>query len=114
MLLPPCTATGPATPVSTTMINVLLAICATSCFFFHSTDSFLGCGGKVYYGFVTPRGLALFKTGLAVAVPDEERFRMGLVDLVHAVMAVRCSQRLRCQTTGDQLPAAGEGKGWTR
>ncbi|CAA7401110.1 unnamed protein product [Spirodela intermedia] len=88
MLLPSVYGNGTCTPVSTTMINVLLCICATSCFFFHFTDSFRAADGKVYYGFVTPRGLALFKTGLGVAVPDEERFRMGLVDLVHAVMAV--------------------------
>lgn len=44
--------------------------------------------GKVYYGFVTPNGLALFKSGLGVEVPKDDRFKMGFTDLVHALMSV--------------------------
>ncbi|XP_072973302.1 protein DMP9-like [Typha angustifolia] len=88
MLLPAVSGDGSCSPVSTMMILVLLGLCASSCFFFHFTDSFRGPDGKVYYGFVTPRGLAVFKSGLGVEVPKDDRFRMGFVDLVHAAMAV--------------------------
>ncbi|ONK75831.1 uncharacterized protein A4U43_C03F21020 [Asparagus officinalis] len=53
-----------------------------------SPDSFRSPDGKIYYGFVTPRGLALFKSGLGVEVPKDERYKMGFTDLVHAVMSV--------------------------
>lgn len=59
-----------------------------SCFFFHFTDSFKGPDGKVYYGFVTPRGLAVFKSGLGVEVPKDDKFKVGLSDFVHALMSV--------------------------
>lgn len=88
MLLPSVVGDGSCSAVSTTMIIVLLSLCASSCFFFHFTDSFRGSDGKVYYGFVTPRGLALFRSGLGVEVPKDERYRMGFTDLVHAVMSV--------------------------
>lgn len=88
MLLPSVSGDGSCSPVSTMMINVLLGICAISCFFFHFTDSFRGPDGKVYYGFVTPKGLAVFKSGLGVEVPKEERFRVGFVDFVHALLSV--------------------------
>ncbi|RRT63909.1 hypothetical protein GW17_00053980 [Ensete ventricosum] len=87
LLLPSASGDGSCSPVSTLMIETLLGLCALSCFFFHFTDSFRGPDGKVYYGFVTPRGLAVFKSGLGVEVPQDERFRMGFVDLVHALMA---------------------------
>ncbi|XP_078441370.1 protein DMP9-like [Wolffia australiana] len=88
MLLPSASGDGTCSPVRTTMINALLCLCAASCFLFHFTDSFRAADGTVYYGLVTPRGLSLFKTGLGVAVPDDARFRMGLVDLVHAALSV--------------------------
>ncbi|KAK8930742.1 hypothetical protein KSP39_PZI017068 [Platanthera zijinensis] len=89
MLLPSASGDGACSPVSTIMIWVLLGICALSCFFFHFTDSFRSPEGRVYYGFVTPWGLSLFKSGLrGVEVPSDERYRMGFVDLIHAVMSV--------------------------
>ncbi|XP_008802593.1 protein DMP8-like [Phoenix dactylifera] len=88
MLLPSVSGDGSCSPVSTTMINALLGLCAFTCFFFHFTDSFRSPDGKVYYGVVTPRGLALFKTGLGVEVPKDDRYRMGFADLVHALMSV--------------------------
>ncbi|KHN13331.1 Serine carboxypeptidase-like 34 [Glycine soja] len=45
-----------------------------------------GPAGAVYYGFVTPRGLAVFKP--AVAVPEDDRFKVGFTDFIHAVMSV--------------------------
>lgn len=88
MLLPSVSGDGKCSPVSTLMINALLGLCTVSCFFFHFTDSFKGPDGKVYYGFVTPKGLAVFRSGLGVEVPKDERYRVGLTDFVHAVMSV--------------------------
>ncbi|XP_043706894.1 protein DMP9-like [Telopea speciosissima] len=88
MLLPSVSGDGICSPVKTTMINVMMGLCAFSCFFFHFTDSFRGSDGKVYYGFVTPKGLSVFKSDLGVEVPKDERYKVGLTDFVHAVMSV--------------------------
>ncbi|KAK9116721.1 hypothetical protein Sjap_015668 [Stephania japonica] len=88
MVLPSIYGTGHCSSVSTTMINALLGLCTLSCFFFHFTDSFKGPDGKVYYGFVTPRGLAVFKPGLDVQVPKDDKYRVGFHDFVHAAMSV--------------------------
>ncbi|CAK9162913.1 unnamed protein product [Ilex paraguariensis] len=88
MVIPSIYHNGECTPVSTLMIHVLLGLCALSCFFFHFTDSFRGPDGKVYYGFVTHKGLAVFKPGLNVDVPKEERYKLGFTDFVHAIMSV--------------------------
>ncbi|XP_057777249.1 protein DMP9-like [Salvia miltiorrhiza] len=88
MVLPSIYANGECSAVTTHMIYALLALCGFSCFFFHFTDSFKGPDGKVYYGFVTPRGLAVFKSGLGVHVPDDDKFKLGLSDFVHAMMSV--------------------------
>ncbi|XP_062150137.1 protein DMP9-like [Alnus glutinosa] len=88
MVLPSVSGNGVCSPVSTLMIHFLLGLCALSCFFFHFTDSFRGPDGTVYYGFVTPKGLAVFKTGLGVEVPKDDRYKVGLTDFVHAMMSV--------------------------
>ncbi|XP_057979628.1 protein DMP9-like [Malania oleifera] len=88
MVLPSVSRHGECSPVTTLMINMLLGLCALSCFFFHFTDSFKGADGKVYYGFVTPKGLAVFKAGAGLESPKDERYRLGLTDFVHAVMSV--------------------------
>jgi hypothetical protein len=88
MILPAASGDGSCSAVSVVMIRSLLALCGASCFVFHFTDSFRAPDGKVYYGFVTPRGLSLFRTDLGVEVPREDRYRPGLVDVVHAVMSV--------------------------
>ncbi|XP_015895121.3 protein DMP9-like [Ziziphus jujuba] len=88
MLLPSVSGDGQCSPVSTLMIHALLGLCTLSCFFFHFTDSFKGPDGKVYYGFVTPKGLAVFRSGLGVEVPKDERYKVGFTDFVHAVMSV--------------------------
>ncbi|PSS13521.1 DNA polymerase II large subunit like [Actinidia chinensis var. chinensis] len=87
MVLPTVYGAGECSPVATHMITALLGLCTLSCFFFHFTDSFRGPDGKVYYGFVTPKGLAVFKSGLGVEVPKDERYRVGLNDFVHAIMS---------------------------
>ncbi|OVA09811.1 Protein of unknown function DUF679 [Macleaya cordata] len=88
MILPSVSGNGLCSPVSTMMIYILMGLCTFSCFFFHFTDSFRGPDGKVYYGFVTPKGLAVFKSGLPVDIPKEDRFKVGFTDLVHALMSV--------------------------
>ncbi|XP_059670346.1 protein DMP8-like [Cornus florida] len=88
MVIPSVYHNGSCTHVSTMMITFLLVLCCLSCFFFHFTDSFRGPDGKVYYGFVTPNGLAVFKPGLGVHVPKEERFMLSFRDFVHAIMSV--------------------------
>ncbi|XP_050203285.1 protein DMP8-like [Mercurialis annua] len=89
MVLPTVIKNGEcSTHVSVLMLLLLLGLCAVSCFFFHFTDSFKGPDGKVYYGFVTPKGLAVFKPGLGVEVPKDERYKVGLTDFVHAMMSV--------------------------
>ncbi|KAK1419928.1 hypothetical protein QVD17_29370 [Tagetes erecta] len=87
MVLPSVYGTGQCSVVATLMINLLLAICTFSCFFFHFTDSFHGPDGKVYYGFVTPSGLKMFKPSLTVEVPKDERYKVGITDFVHALMS---------------------------
>ncbi|KAK7384989.1 hypothetical protein VNO78_30694 [Psophocarpus tetragonolobus] len=89
MVLPSIYKNGQCTHIHTLMTHFLLSICALSCFFFHFTDSFHGPDGVVYYGFVTPGGLSVFKPGLpAVAVPKDDKFKVGFTDFVHAVMSV--------------------------
>ncbi|XP_057436007.1 protein DMP9-like [Lotus japonicus] len=88
MVLPSIYKNGECTHVNTVMIHLLLTLCALSCFFFHFTDSFHGPDGNVYYGFVTPRGLSVFKPGLVVAVPQDDKYKVGFQDFVHAVMSV--------------------------
>ncbi|GAB4829153.1 hypothetical protein Ancab_018816 [Ancistrocladus abbreviatus] len=88
MVLPSVYGLGECTHVSTVMMMVLLGLCTISCFFFHFTDSFRASDGKVYYGFVTRKGLAVFKSDLDVQVPDEERFKVQFADLIHALMSV--------------------------
>ncbi|KAB1208356.1 hypothetical protein CJ030_MR7G023885 [Morella rubra] len=88
MVLPSVSGNGLCSPVSTIMINALLCLCTLSCFFFHFTDSYRGPDDTIYYGFVTPKGLAVFKAGLGVEVPKEDKYRVGLSDFVHAIMSV--------------------------
>ncbi|XP_019170543.1 PREDICTED: uncharacterized protein LOC109166108 [Ipomoea nil] len=88
MVLPSVYGKGDCSAVSAAMIVVLLTLCALSCFFFHFTDSFRGPDGKVFYGFVTPGGLAVFKSDAGVEIPKDERYKVGITDLVHAVMSV--------------------------
>ncbi|KAI3953876.1 hypothetical protein MKW98_017700 [Papaver atlanticum] len=96
MIIPSVTGDGVCTPVKTMMILVLLCLCCASCFFFHFTDSFKGPDGKVYYGFVTPRGLAVFKSDLGVGTPKDDRYKLGFSDFVHALMSVMVFLSIVC------------------
>lgn len=88
MVLPSIYGTGECSHVSIVMMFVLLGLCTLSCFFFHFTDSFRAPDGKVYYGFVTTRGLIVFKPGLNVEVPKDEKYKVHFADFVHALMSV--------------------------
>ncbi|KAL5726905.1 hypothetical protein ACHQM5_000149 [Ranunculus cassubicifolius] len=88
MVLPSVSGDGTCSHINTMMIYFLMGLCSISCFFFHFTDSFKGPEGKVYYGFVTPKGLAVFKADPGVEIPESHRYKLGLTDLVHALMSV--------------------------
>ncbi|CAK9142503.1 unnamed protein product [Ilex paraguariensis] len=91
MVIPSTYHNGECTPVSTMMIHVQLVLCSLSCLFFHFTDSFHGPNGKVYYGFVTSQSLEVFKLGVTVEVPKEERFTLSFTDCAcnHIELVVR-------------------------
>ncbi|KAJ4954022.1 hypothetical protein NE237_030854 [Protea cynaroides] len=86
MLLPSVSGNGKCNDVSTFMIGSILAFCATTCCFFHFTDSYPE-GRKVYYGFVTFKGLMVFKAGVGVEYIDQPRYRAGITDFIHAAMS---------------------------
>ncbi|KAL8142340.1 hypothetical protein V2J09_015372 [Rumex salicifolius] len=88
MVLPSIYGVGRSSTVSTTMMITLLSLCTLSCFFFHFTDSFRTPDGKVVYGFVTTKGLAVFKSGLGLNVPKDDKFHVHFSDFVHAMMSV--------------------------
>ncbi|XP_058740847.1 protein DMP9-like [Vicia villosa] len=88
MVIPSIYQNGDCTHVHTIMMHFLLTMCALSCFFFHFTDSFHDADGKIYYGFVTRKGLAVFKPGIAVSVPNDDKYKLGFQDFVHAIMSV--------------------------
>ncbi|XP_019155731.1 PREDICTED: uncharacterized protein LOC109152487 [Ipomoea nil] len=71
MVLPSVYDKGECSGVSAALILVLLALYSLSCFFFHFTDSFRGPDGKVFYGFVTLGGLAMFKSDPGVEIPKD-------------------------------------------
>ncbi|VYS45486.1 unnamed protein product [Arabidopsis thaliana] len=100
MVLPTIYRDGDCNGINTLMIHLLLLLCAMSCFFFHFTDSFKASDGKIYYGFVTPRGLAVFMKppspgfggGDVIAEKEipvtDERYKLRVNDFVHSVMSV--------------------------
>ncbi|MED6145568.1 hypothetical protein PIB30_026427 [Stylosanthes scabra] len=88
MVLPSIYKDGKCTHVQPLMIHILLMLCSLSCFFFHFTDSFREPDGTVYYGFVTPKGLSVFKPGIPVEVPKDDKYRVAFTDFVHAFMSV--------------------------
>ncbi|XP_057756541.1 protein DMP9-like [Arachis stenosperma] len=88
MVLPSIYKNGQCSHVHSMMTHVLLTICSLSCFFFHFTDSFPGPDGNIYYGFVTPKGLSVFKPGIPVQVPKDEKYKVSFTDFVHAFMSV--------------------------
>ncbi|KAI3960258.1 hypothetical protein MKW98_016982 [Papaver atlanticum] len=89
MIIPSVVGSGlSCTSVRDTMMIILLCLCGASCFFFHFTDSFKGPDGKVYYGYVTPTGLAVFKPDLGVHTPKDENYKLKFSDFVHALMSV--------------------------
>lgn len=88
MVLPTIYRTGECSHVTKLMLNLLLILCTLSCFFFHFTDSFKGPDDKVFYGLVTPNGLAVFKPDLGMIVPRDEKYKLSFNDIVHALMSL--------------------------
>lgn len=87
-VLPTIYRGGQCSPVSTTMMSVLLGICVVFCFFSQFTDSFKGPDNKLVYGFVLPSGLKVFKHDLSLEVPKDKKYRLEFADVVHAVSSV--------------------------
>ncbi|XP_043725514.1 protein DMP8-like [Telopea speciosissima] len=87
MLLPSVSGNGKCNAVSTFLIGSIVALCATTCCFFHFTDSYRE-DQKVYYGFVTFKGLMVFKDGEGVKfIAQPSRLKAGFTDFIHAVMS---------------------------
>ncbi|KAL2321820.1 hypothetical protein Fmac_026199 [Flemingia macrophylla] len=88
MVLPSIYKNGECSHVYVMMIHFLLFLCAIFCFFFHFTHSFHGLHSNLYYGFVTPTGLSVLKSGLLdVAVPKDHRFRLTFTYFIRAIIS---------------------------
>ncbi|KAG5525788.1 hypothetical protein RHGRI_032169 [Rhododendron griersonianum] len=78
---------------SATRPLTLLLLLATSCFLACFTYSFRASDGQVYYGFATPKGMWVFDSQAAAnasgsRIPDLSKYRLGFIDVVHAVLSV--------------------------
>lgn len=65
----------------------LVGFCSAVCFLSSFTDSFTDSEGKVYYGMATWKGLWVMN-GDAAAGVDLWRFRVRVIDFVHALVSV--------------------------
>ncbi|VFQ59025.1 unnamed protein product [Cuscuta campestris] len=93
LLTPIFTHNGSCDAATRPLTLALLSALALSCFLASFTDSVRApAGGRVYYGIATPRGMRMFDAPAAAAAgitaKDLERYRVGLVDYVHAVLSV--------------------------
>ncbi|KAG1328122.1 putative protein DMP3 [Cocos nucifera] len=72
------------------MTQSLLLLLAVSCFLARFTDSLRSPDGRLYYGFATLRGMWLFDypSPPSEALPELSKYRLRLVDFVHAVLSV--------------------------
>ena len=52
---------------------------------------------------MTPKGQAVFKSGLGVDVPKDERYQVGLSDFVHAITMIFTAIALSDQRVSDCL-----------
>lgn len=68
----------------------LIFFCSAACFLSSLTDSFVGPGGKVYYGMATRKGIWIFNDDDEVGRGQVElsRFRVRWIDFVHAAAAL--------------------------
>ncbi|KAF9603591.1 hypothetical protein IFM89_037090 [Coptis chinensis] len=89
LLLPTFTNNGSCTSGARLMTELLLMLLASSCFLASFTDSFKTQEGQVYYGLVTFKGMWLFDyPGTVSSLPDLSKYRIRLIDGVHAVLSV--------------------------
>ncbi|KAG8046298.1 hypothetical protein GUJ93_ZPchr0008g12375 [Zizania palustris] len=90
LLAPAFTNNGACDATTALLTRGLLAVLALSCLLASFTDS-IRCpaDGLVYYGLATPRGLWLldYPPGSAPP-PDTSRYRLTLIDAVHAALSV--------------------------
>jgi hypothetical protein len=73
------------------MTLILLALLALSCFLASFTDSVRSpTDGRVYYGLASCKGMYLFDCPdpAASGLVDLSKFKMGFIDVVHAVLSV--------------------------
>ncbi|GLT61669.1 hypothetical protein SLA2020_343580 [Shorea laevis] len=90
LLLPIFTNNGACDSATRPMTMVLLLLLALSCFLASFTDSVKASDGQVYYGFATFKGMYLFDYPDPVGsdLPDLSKYRIRLIDGVHAVLSV--------------------------
>ncbi|GFZ00156.1 transmembrane protein, putative [Actinidia rufa] len=72
---------------TTHMITALLGLCTLSCFFFHFTDSFRGPDGNGILRVRDSEGPGGVQVGSGRGSPQDERYRVGLNDFIHAIMS---------------------------
>lgn len=88
LLTPVFTNNGSCDLVTRLMTQILLAVLAASASLACFTDSFRAHDGQVYYGFATRTGMFLFDYPTTSPVPDLSKYRVRLVDGLHAVLSV--------------------------
>ncbi|XP_047983479.1 protein DMP3-like [Salvia hispanica] len=89
VLTPIFTNNGSCDAATRPMTLALLSLLAASCFLASFTDSLKCANGDVHYGFATTKGLWLFDNPDAAELPaDLSRYRLNLMDAVHAVLSV--------------------------
>ncbi|XP_062191117.1 protein DMP3-like [Phragmites australis] len=89
LLAPTFTNHGACDGTTALLTRGLLAVLALSCVLASFTDSMKGPDGRVYYGVATPRGLWLLDYPPGAPTPgDTSRYRLALVDFVHAALSV--------------------------
>uniref|UniRef100_A0A5B7BRP1 Uncharacterized protein n=1 Tax=Davidia involucrata TaxID=16924 RepID=A0A5B7BRP1_DAVIN len=91
LLTPVFTNNGACDAATRPMTFILLTLLAVSCFLACFTDSYKS-GTQVYYGLATFKGMWLFDYQTAASsgsgIGDLSKFRLGLIDWVHAVLSV--------------------------
>lgn len=90
LLMPIFTNNGACDSATRPMTLVLLFLLSLSCFLASFTDSVKSSDGKVYYGFATLKGIYLFDytDPVGSGLPDLGKYRIRLMDGVHAVLSV--------------------------
>lgn len=88
LLAPTFTNHGACDATTALLTRILLAVLAASCVLASFTDSLKGPDGRVYYGVATHRGLWLLDYPPGAPAPDTSRYRLAIIDAVHAVLSV--------------------------